>query len=86
MPKPIRFADRSLPNVERAKFTTSDHRAQMGKSSLVIHCPFCQASILTYLWSLAGGGKRCECGALFGSGGEAFRWAQDHTIRTEEDQ
>ncbi len=32
-------------------------------------CPFCDASAKLYLWSLAGSGKLCSCGALFVSGG-----------------
>lgn len=34
-----------------------------GRSSIDIQCPFCLAVIEAYLWSLAGGGKRCTCGA-----------------------
>lgn len=32
-------------------------------------CPWCGHEIKAYLWSLSGGGKRCACGAIFGTGG-----------------
>lgn len=36
----------------------------MGKSSVVAECPFCGASVVIFLWSIAGNGKkRCTCGA-----------------------
>lgn len=34
-----------------------------GKSSFLLECPFCHAVVEAFCWSLAGGGKRCECGA-----------------------
>ena len=30
-----------------------------------IRCPFCDTVTEAYVWSLAGSGKRCECGAKF---------------------
>jgi hypothetical protein len=79
MPKPLRFADTSLPNVESERFETSNRREAMGRSSVTIHCPFCRGEVTAFLWSLAGGGKRCHCGALFSGYGLAYRWAPDHT-------
>lgn len=36
----------------------------MGKGSVVADCPFCGASVVIYLWSIAGNGKKlCACGA-----------------------
>ncbi len=29
----------------------------------VIRCPFCQTEVRAYWWSIAGGGKKCDCGA-----------------------
>lgn len=44
-------------------------------SSIVhwIECPWCGVEVKAYLWSLAGGGKRCRCGAIFASGGHAWK-------------
>jgi hypothetical protein len=39
----------------------------------VIRCPFCSAETKAFWWSLSGGGKRCECGAMFSSRGLAYR-------------
>ena len=39
--------------------TTREH----GRSSADIECPFCGAVVTAYLWSLAGSGKKCPCGA-----------------------
>lgn len=45
-------------------------RSQMGKTRILIACPFCQGTFWAYVWSLAGSGKRCEhCGAWHGSFG-----------------
>jgi len=40
--------------------------AAAGKSVYLITCPFCGIQIEARAWSLAGGGKRCECGAMHG--------------------
>ena len=37
----------------------------MGQVVLVLSCPFCECVTEVYLWSLAGSGKRCDCGAKF---------------------
>jgi hypothetical protein len=48
----------------------------MGRSSVDIKCPFCDSTTTAFLWSLAGGGKRCggrNCGAMHGSLGITYR-------------
>ena len=35
-----------------------------GRSTIWITCPFCGTETECFIWSLAGGGKRCECGAI----------------------
>ena len=42
---------------------TSSH----GRSTCMIICPFCGRNVKAYIWSLAGSGKKCECGAMHGS-------------------
>ena len=34
-----------------------------GRSTIWITCPFCGTETECFLWSLAGSGKRCTCGA-----------------------
>lgn len=34
-----------------------------------IKCPFCAAVVRAYWWSIAGGGKKCSCGAKHNSYG-----------------
>lgn len=34
----------------------------------ICECPFCGAHTQAFWWSLAGGGKKCDCGAKYGSG------------------
>lgn len=43
----------------------------MGRTRVEIICPFCSARVIAYLWSLAGSGKRCECGVKFDHYGNA---------------
>lgn len=43
---------------------TSEYRPVFGRSTVEVECRFCGQSYTAYLWSLAGCGKRCTCGAL----------------------
>jgi hypothetical protein len=38
--------------------------SETGRSRVGIRCPFCDVVTEAYVWSLAGSGKRCECGAV----------------------
>ena len=38
-------------------------RAEFGRSTMEIKCPFCGKVTTAYKWSLAGSGKKCGCGA-----------------------
>lgn len=38
-----------------------------------ITCPFCESDVVAYVWSLAGCGKKCGCGAVFTSFGRAYK-------------
>ena len=42
--------------------------------TLYFDCPFCAHEVKAYLWSISGGGKRCDCGALFGGNGRAIHF------------
>lgn len=48
------------------------YSAEFGRANCQIKCPFCQTVVTAYVWSLAGGGKKCSCGALHGSFGITF--------------
>ncbi len=52
-----------------------DHATLESPSSIVywFECPWCHAKVKAYLWSLAGGGKRCSCGAIFGTLGRGYK-------------
>jgi hypothetical protein len=60
--------------IERRQITL--RRVGLERPSSVIwyiECPFCNSDVKAYLWSLSGGGKRCDdCGAILGTG-EGFR-------------
>lgn len=39
--------------------------SQFGRSYFYITCPYCSTEVKAYIWSLAGGGKRCPgCKAM----------------------
>lgn len=64
-----KFGDKDLD--ER---TFKVHREALeAPSSRVIYfdCPFCGVEVKAYVWSICGGGKRCDCGAIFGGMGSA---------------
>ncbi len=65
------------PNaVEARPYTVlAVHSRESGRTEVDIRCPFCRSTVTARKWSLAGGGKRCVCGALFGSTGSAYHWA-----------
>lgn len=46
-----------------------NYRSRFGKSKVDIECPFCREITTAYVWSLAGSGKKCKCGALHSSFG-----------------
>jgi hypothetical protein len=54
----------------------------MGRTVVYITCPFCGTEVRAYLWSLAGSGKRCTCGAKFDAYGSA-RKALTKTTKEE---
>jgi len=49
--------------------------SEHGKARVQVNCPFCKQPVIAYLWSLSGGGKRCYCGAMFGSSGVFHHFA-----------
>jgi len=63
-----KFEDQNKPNCERLKYKVH-RRGLESPSSRVIwfDCPWCGNEVKAYVWSLCGGGKRCECGAIFGA-------------------
>ena len=61
--------------VEQRQAESYGYRGRMGRSSITIICPWCGSHVEAFTWSLSGGGKRCECGAIFGSSGSAWHWA-----------
>lgn len=74
--KPVTAGDRrETPDLVRTlSYYSTAGRSEIGKSAVHIECPFCRAVSTAYLWSLAGSGKRCSCGAMFTSYGEAYQW------------
>lgn len=60
--------------VDSREYATLWTTSGMGTSSVTLRCPFCSGRVVAYIWSLAGRGKRCECGALYGSVGLAHHW------------
>ena len=48
---------------ERRKYTARMGTSGVGRTTIYITCPFCGVETMAYLWSLAGSGKLCSCGA-----------------------
>ena len=51
------------PGDERREIRVLSETREMGRSSLLLECPFCLAHVTAYKWSLTAQGKRCGCGA-----------------------
>ena len=73
MTRKTTWNDTNKPGCEERAFTTALGASTMGRSRVYISCPFCHSTVKAYLWSLSGSGKRCDCGALFGARGIAYR-------------
>lgn len=58
---------------EEIEYTRSPGPSTMGRSIVYITCGFCGKTVTAYLWSLAGGGKKCPCGALHNAYGTSTR-------------
>lgn len=57
---------------KRKTYSVSDRITEMGKTRIQIQCPFCHEDFWAYIWSLAGGGKKCpKCGAIHSNYGQA---------------
>lgn len=66
-----------LPNsIEWREGFVQRRFAQMGKSRVWLRCPFCKGTVEAYVWSLCGGGKRCDCGALAGGDLNFYHFAE----------
>lgn len=37
--------------------------SEQGRARVSVDCVFCGSEMIVYLWSLAGSGKKCHCGA-----------------------
>ena len=73
MAKKTTYNDVHDPNCECKNYTVVGRHLVFGRSSLEIKCPFCNWVVTAYLWSLAGGGKRCDCGALHTNYGQTYK-------------
>lgn len=51
---------------------TGRYSEASGRSYCYITCPFCLARVKTFIWSLCGGGKKCDCGAIHTSMGFTY--------------
>jgi len=50
--------------IQERPYRTRDRTRRMGRTSETAECPFCNASVVIYLWAIAGNGKKlCSCGA-----------------------
>lgn len=75
--RPTTVRDFGTNRIEMREWISRGYRsAANGRSTVTIECPFCHAMSYAAVWSLRGGGKRCEgidCGAFFDGYGNAAR-------------
>lgn len=51
--------------IEKKQYDSFNYRADFGRASIQVVCPFCNTRVTAYVWSMAGGGKKCPgCGAM----------------------
>lgn len=73
MSKKTTWVDKGSPDCEEKDYAAYEGKKEHGKSTMIIVCPYCESHVTAYKWSLCAGGKRCGCGALFGSRGIAYK-------------
>jgi hypothetical protein len=52
------------PYKEIRPYTVLSEYNKDGCKMVDIQCPFCNITVTAHVWSLAGSGKRCNCGVL----------------------
>jgi hypothetical protein len=68
------YRDLGTPGCDRRQHERSPSRALAnGRSYCYITCPYCDEKVQAAIWSLAGGGKRCFCGALHNANGYTYK-------------
>lgn len=67
------FKDMHNPLCEKRAYRALSHGSRQGRSTTTFACPWCKAEVVAFVWSLCGGGKRCDCGAIFGGSGQGYR-------------
>lgn len=61
----VELAKPLLPKEVRYLVAPYDTRSEVGRTSAVYTCPICATETRCFLWSLAGGGKKCGgCNAV----------------------
>lgn len=78
-----KFEDHDDPNCERREYKVLHRYDCVGRSSVTFHCPWCNDHIEAFIWSICGGGKRCECGAIFGGSGTGYKLMKKRTKKNE---
>lgn len=71
MGKPVTY---NMSENAQREFKVLRRQSAMGRSKVEIECPFCGTRFWAFIWSISGGGKKCEnkaCGAMHTSFGIA---------------
>jgi hypothetical protein len=69
----IQMRNVSRPYEVVTRGADADVMGRRTQKTITAICPFCRAEVKIFVWSLCGGGKLCDCGAKFQSGGEACK-------------
>lgn len=72
-PRVLKGPDNRSDNARRDWRALGPAISEMGRRRIEIECPFCFETFWAFVWSLAGGGKRCpNCRAMHTSYGFAY--------------
>lgn len=66
MAKGVTWDDVRRERTESREYTITATQVGPGRRAMVVRCPWCDRRLTVFGWSLAGTGKRCDCGALLG--------------------
>jgi hypothetical protein len=69
----ISSSELRIGNNERKPHVRTSTYSEFGRSYVFIMCPYCGEETKAFVWSLAGSGKKCPCGALHVNSGVTIR-------------
>lgn len=78
MPKKVTWNDiGNEDTIVKRPFKVIKRVSLPGTTYVILECPFCLTNVKVYVWSIRGGGKRCQCGAMHSGLGNTYQFKEN---------